>query len=69
MSLILIVTIFQEASSTLAWVGLYVAIRALPVARARQSRWIIGSAAVSAAWLFGVCLRLNRLLASFESAS
>ena len=56
MSLILIVTIFQAASSTLTWLGLYVGIRALPVARARQSRWIIGSAAVSAAWLVGVFL-------------
>jgi len=35
MSLILIVTIFQAASSTLTWLGLYVGIRALPVARAR----------------------------------
>ena len=56
MSLILIVTIYQAASSTLTWLGLYVGIRALPVARARQSRWIIGSAAVSAAWLVGVFL-------------
>ena len=43
MSLILIQTIVQEASSTLTWLGSYVGIRALPDAKARQSRWIIGS--------------------------
>ncbi len=56
MSLILTVTIVLAVSSTLAWVGFYVAIRALPSATARQSRWIIGSAAVAAAWLLGVLL-------------
>ena len=54
MSLILVVTIVQAVSSTLAWVGLYVSIHALPGGRARQSRWIIGSAVVAAAWLVGV---------------
>jgi hypothetical protein len=56
MLLILIVTIVLAVSSTLAWVGFYVGIRALPDARARQSRWIIGSAVVAAAWLVGVSL-------------
>jgi hypothetical protein len=55
MSLILIVTIVLAVSSTLAWVGFYVGIRALPDARARP-RWIIGSAVVAAAWLVGVSL-------------
>ena len=56
MSLILIVTIVLAVSSTLAWVGFYVGIRALPGATARQSRWIIGSVVVAAAWLLGVLL-------------
>src|SRR5215469_5996152 len=56
MSLIVIVIIAQAVSSTLAWLGFYVGIRALPGARARQSRWIIGSAAVAAVWLVGVFL-------------
>jgi len=56
MSLILIVTIVLVVSSTLAWVGFYVGIRALPGATARQSRWIIGSVVVAAAWLPGVFL-------------
>jgi hypothetical protein len=56
MSLILIQTIVQAVSSTLTWLGFYVGIRALPGARARQSRWIIGSAVVAAAWLVGVFL-------------
>jgi hypothetical protein len=56
MSLIVIVIIVQTVSSTLAWLGFYVGIRALPGARARQSRWIIGSAVVAAAWLVGVFL-------------
>lgn len=56
MSLILIVTMVLAVSSTLAWVGFYVGIRALPGATARQSRWIIGSAVVAAAWLLGVSL-------------
>lgn len=54
MSLILIVTIVLAVSSTLAWVGFYVGIRALPGATARHSRWIIGSVLVAAAWLLGV---------------
>ena len=56
MSLILVLTIGQAVSSTLAWIGFYAGIRALPGGRARQSRWIIGSAAVAAAWLVGVFL-------------
>jgi hypothetical protein len=56
MSLILVLTIGQAVSSTLAWFGFYAGIRALPGGRARQSRWIIGSAGVAAAWLVGVFL-------------
>src|SRR5215831_6747741 len=56
MSLILVQTIVQAVNSTLTWIGFYVGIRALPGARARQSRWIIGSAVVAAAWLVGVFL-------------
>ena len=56
MSLIVIVIIVQAVSSTLAWLSFYVGIRALPGARARQSRWMIGSAVVAAAWLVGVSL-------------
>ena len=56
MSLILIVTIVLAVSSTLAWVGFYAGVRALPGATARQSRWIVGSALVAVAWLFGVLL-------------
>jgi hypothetical protein len=56
MSLIVIVIIVQAVSSTLAWLGFYVGSRALPGARARQSRWIIGAAVVAAAWLVGVFL-------------
>ena len=56
MSLILIVTIVLAVSSTLAWIGFYVGIRALPGATARQSRWIVGSVVVAAAWLVGVLL-------------
>ena len=56
MSLILVLTIGQAVSSTLAWIGFYAGIRALPGGRARQSRWIIGSAVVAAAWLVGVFL-------------
>ena len=56
MSLILAVTIVQAVSSTLTWIGFYAGLRALPVARSRQSRWIIGSAVVAAAWLAGMFL-------------
>jgi hypothetical protein len=56
MSLIVIVIIVQAVSSTLAWLGFYVGIRTLPGGKARQSRWIIGSAVVAAAWLVGVFL-------------
>jgi hypothetical protein len=52
----LFLTIGQAVSSTLAWIGFYAGIRALPGGRARQSRWIIGSAVVAAAWLVGVLL-------------
>ena len=56
MWLILILTIGQAVSSTLAWIGFYAGVRTLPGARARQARWIIGSAVVGAAWLVGVFL-------------
>ena len=56
MSLILVLTIGQAVSSTLAWIGFYAGIRASPGGRAHQSRWIIGSAVVAAAWLVGVFL-------------
>ena len=56
MPLILIQTIVQAVNSTLTWLGFYVGIRALSGARARQARWIIGSAVVAAAWLVGVFL-------------
>jgi hypothetical protein len=56
MSLVLVLTIGQAVSSTLVWIGFYAGIRALPGGRARQSRWIIGSAVVAAAWLVGVFL-------------
>jgi hypothetical protein len=56
MSLVVILTIGQAVSSTLAWIGFYVGIRALPGGRPRQLRWIIGSAVVGAAWLVGVFL-------------
>jgi hypothetical protein len=56
MSLIVVLIIGQAVSSTLAWIGFYVGIRALPGGRVRQSRWIVGSAAIAAAWLIGVVL-------------
>jgi hypothetical protein len=56
MSLVLIVTIVLAVSSTLAWVGFYVGIRALPSGTAHQSRWIIGSAMIASVWLIGVSL-------------
>ncbi|HKT37648.1 MAG TPA: hypothetical protein VJR48_04705 [Ktedonobacterales bacterium] len=56
MSLIVIVIIVQAVSSTLAWLGFYIGIRALPGARARQSCWISASAVIVAAWLVGVFL-------------
>ena len=49
MSLVVILTIGQAVSSTLAWIGFHVGIRALPGGWARQLRWIIGSAVVAAA--------------------
>lgn len=56
MSLILSATIVQAVSSTLAWLGFYIGIRALPGAGARQSRWIIGSPVVAASHPFvAVC--------------
>ena len=51
-----LVPIILAVTSTLVWLGFYVGIRALPGARARQLRWIIGSAVVAAAWLVGVFL-------------
>ncbi len=54
MSLILVVTIVQAVSSMLAWLGFYIGIRALPGTKARQSRWMIGSAVVATVWLAGV---------------
>src|SRR5262249_4624716 len=54
MSLIVIVIIVQAVSSTLAWLGFYIGIRALPGGRAGQSRWIIGSAVGGAAPVVGV---------------
>ena len=56
MSLVLILTIGQAVSSTFAWMGFYAGIRALPGGRARQSRWIIGSAVVASTWIVGVFL-------------
>ncbi len=56
MPLILLLTIGQTVSSTLAWIAFYAGIRTLPEGKATQSRWIIGSAAVGAAWLIGVVL-------------
>ncbi len=56
MSLIVIVILVQAVSSTLAWLGFSVGIRALPGGSARHSRWILGSAVVAAAWLVGVFL-------------
>lgn len=56
MPLILVVIIVLAVSSTLVWVGFCVGTRALSGARARQSRWIIGSAAIAAAWLVGLSL-------------
>jgi hypothetical protein len=56
MPLILIQTIVQAVSSTLTWLGIYIGIRALPGAKARKSRWIVGSAVIAAAWLVGMFL-------------
>ncbi len=56
MSLILIQTIVQAVSSTLVWLGFYVGVRSLPDARARKSRWIVGSAVVAAVWLVSMFL-------------
>lgn len=56
MTLILIQVIVQSITSTLHWVGFLVGIRGLPGDKARRRRWMIGSAVVFAAWLFGVVL-------------
>ena len=56
MTLILLQVMVQSISSTLQWIGLYTGIRALPDAKPRQWRWIIGSAVVFVAWLLGVVL-------------
>jgi hypothetical protein len=51
-----LIPIILAVTSTLTWVGFYIGVRALPGARARQLRWIISSALVAAAWLFGAFL-------------
>jgi hypothetical protein len=56
MSFILIQSIVLTLSSTLIWLGFYCGIRTLPGAKARQQRWIISSAVLAAAWLFGISL-------------
>ena len=56
MTLILIQVIIQSITSTLHWIGFYIGVRGLPGDKARQRLWIIGSAFVFAAWLFGVVL-------------
>jgi len=56
MTLILFQAIIQSISSTLHWVGFYVAIRALPGDQWRRRRWAFGSAIILAAWLVGVAL-------------
>ncbi len=56
MFLVVLQAIVQTMSSTLHWLGLYVGVRNLPGAKARQSRWIIGSAVISAVWLVGAFL-------------
>src|SRR5262249_16488223 len=56
MTLILFQTIVQSVTSTLHWIGFSIGVRSLPGDKARQRLWIIGSAVVFAAWLFGVML-------------
>jgi hypothetical protein len=56
MSFILIQSIVLTVSSTLIWLGFYYGIRTLPGAKARQQRWIVSSAVLAAAWLFGISL-------------
>jgi hypothetical protein len=56
MTLILIQVMVQSITSTLHWIGFCIGVRGLPGDKARQRSWIIGSAIVFAAWLFGVVL-------------
>jgi hypothetical protein len=56
MTLILFQVIVQSIASALHWIGFYIGVRGLPGDKARQQLWIIGSALVFAAWLFGVVL-------------
>jgi hypothetical protein len=56
MTLILFETMVQSVASTLHWIGFYVGIRGLSGDKARQRLWIVASAVVFAAWLFGVVL-------------
>jgi len=56
MTLILFQVIVQSITSTLHWIGFYAGIRGLPGDTPRQRTWIIGSAIVFAAWLFGLVL-------------
>jgi hypothetical protein len=46
----------QSIASTLYWIGFSVGVRGLSGDRGRQRLWIIGSALVFAAWLFGIVL-------------
>jgi hypothetical protein len=56
MTLILFQAIVQSITSALHWIGFYIGVRGLPGDKARQRLWIIGSAVVFAAWLFGAAL-------------
>jgi hypothetical protein len=56
MTLILFQVIVQSIASALHWIGFYIGVRGLPGDKGRQRLWIIGSAVVFAAWLFGVVL-------------
>jgi len=56
MTLILVQIIVQSIGSTLQWLGFNAGIRALPGDKSRQLRWVVGSAVVFAAWLFGIVL-------------
>ena len=56
MTLILFQVIVQSIASTLHWIGFLIGVRGLPGDKARRRLWMIGSAVVFAAWLFGVVL-------------
>jgi len=56
MTLILIQIIVRSIGSTLQWLGFNAGIRALPGGQYRQTRWMVGSAIVFAAWLFAIVL-------------